>query len=1414
MKKVLITISLLFSLVSNSQSITVNTTTYSVPQLVTDVLVNRPCVIVNNITSRTGTNFGSTNGIGYFTNTNPAFPLSSGVILSTGNVNNAPGPNTTQLNDGNTVWVGDANLEATLLSAGITMNSTNATVLEFDFTPFSPNFNFQFLFASEEYGNFQCQFSDAFAFLLTDTTTGVTTNLAVVPSTNLPISVVTIRDFLYNSSCPSANAQYFGAFNGGSSAAASATNFNGQTTVLNASSTLVPNRQYHIKLVIADRQDSSADSAIFLGANSFNIGQDVLGEDLTVASNTAICDGQNYTITSGLDPTVYSFAWTFNGNPIGGNTANLTINQPGTYSLTYTIISTSCTVTTDFKFIEYFNALSIPDPVNLNNCSAGQPTYTFDLSYNTPIVATTPGNIVSYYASLADANANTNLLPLSYTVPAGNLPVTIWVRIQNTATGCFFTKTFQLQLAPPPVANSPGTYRLCETTTGGGTATFNLVSQNNTVLGGQSPTIYGVSYYTTVTDANAGTNAIDLSAGYDSSNATIYVRVQNNTQSNCFSVNSFNLVVIPNPIIVDLPDQYVCLNYTLPPLPLGNYFTGPNGSGTMLNAGDIIAMDSNIYIYYATPTVPSCNSQTSFEVIIVDITDVTPTNTAVCDTFVIPAYPFPGTQYFTQAGGPGPTNTELLPGNQIATLGTTTLYVYFTFTDISCPPISAPFTITVNATPVITGSFNNVFDCTSYNLPPLAVGNYYTYDSDTDIYTVATSPITSTTTLYVFATNGICRTTNIVFTTYIGTLGIANVNECLSYTLPVLPIGEYRDSPNGGGNIIPAGTAITATSTIYTFVPGASCTNDDFFTITISGPPLSDPTPVTTCASYTLPVQVDSGLYYTLPGGPTVTGNVQLFANTSIITTTTSIYIYKDSSTPGCYNEKSWLITINQRPIIDSRADVEQCNYYDLTPLNNGSYYDDPLGVNPLAAGTRITSNNTIYIFAANASDPSCFSQNSFNVVINGVEADAPPAQLIYCDRFVFPTLSANNFYYDAPGGPIGGGNIIPAGTIVTSANLLPIYYIYYETGNRLNCSDENPFSIIINNTPIANAPTHLNSCDTFGASDGVFAFDLRVAEAQVLGSQNAADFVFSYFTSQSDANNPNATAIANPSAYENDTPLSDSVWIRISNNVTTGACFAVTQLQLSVRLLPEPQLNSEYFICNDFETGALNNPVTINSGLVGTNYSYVWRKDGVIIGGNTASISAIEIGTYSVIVTDNATGCDSEPETTEVKSYVPYIEVIYSDAFETATFVTINVLGAGTGEYEYQLDDSGFQDSNVFYNITPGSHTVSVRDKSGLCSPAPLTIEFINYPKFFTPNGDGYNETWNLPHLKVSNPNAPISIFDRMGKLVKQITPSTEGWNGFFNGQPLPATDYWFSVDYTEKGAQKTFKAHFSLKR
>ncbi|MDI1257518.1 MAG: choice-of-anchor L domain-containing protein [Flavobacterium sp.] len=239
-------------------------------QLVTNVLLNNPCTTVSNITSSTGTNFASVNGIGSFGNS--PFPLSSGIVLSSGNVLNIPGPNLTTMSAGTADWPGDQDLNTIIGAAtSISMNSQNASVLEFDFSTPTAYMSFNYIFASEEYGSFQCSFSDAFAFLLTDLETNITKNLAVIPGTTTPVSVITIRDQQYNTSCESQNSTYFDNYFY-DDVYATGMNFNGQTKLMTAASDIIPNHPYHIKLVVADRQDSAFDSAVFIQAGSFASG--------------------------------------------------------------------------------------------------------------------------------------------------------------------------------------------------------------------------------------------------------------------------------------------------------------------------------------------------------------------------------------------------------------------------------------------------------------------------------------------------------------------------------------------------------------------------------------------------------------------------------------------------------------------------------------------------------------------------------------------------------------------------------------------------------------------------------------------------------------------------------------------------------------------------------------------------------------------------------------------------------------------------------------------------------------------------------------------------------------------------------------------------------------------------------------
>lgn len=156
-------------------------------------------------------------------------------------------------------------------------------------------------------------------------------------------------------------------------------------------------------------------------------------------------------------------------------------------------------------------------------------------------------------------------------------------------------------------------------------------------------------------------------------------------------------------------------------------------------------------------------------------------------------------------------------------------------------------------------------------------------------------------------------------------------------------------------------------------------------------------------------------------------------------------------------------------------------------------------------------------------------------------------------------------------------------------------------------------------------------------------------------------------------------------------------------------------------------------------------------------------------------------------------------------------IDGLVTNYFEENQVIT--VLATDSGNYLYQLDYGPLQQSNVFQNVSAGTHVIKVVDANGCSSPLTRDVLVVNYPKFFTPNDDTYNDTWNISGLQEQK-DAKIFIFDRYGKLIKQIYPSGQGWDGTYNGALLPSDDYWFLVEFTENFQSKEFKAHFSLKR
>lgn len=457
--KLLLLISLLAISQIHSQSINVSTTTYTVPQLVENILFGSQSTtgtgIISNITWSTGTNFGSSNGIGHFTNTNAYLPIDAGVLLTTGNVTTAVGPNNTTQSGGN--WPGDTQLFNHIQGLGIDpgLNVFNdATVIEFDFIPLINNMNFDFVFASEEYGFYQCSFSDAFAFFVNDVTAGTPVqNIALVPNTNDPISVATIRNTNYNQGCPSINPQYFGNYfqlPAGLNPNQSPTNFNGQTVLMNASSNVTPNHTYHMKLVIADRNDSALDSGVFISAGSFYLGQELRGmygtgyesyKDFTIQNGGALCNGDIRRINLGVMPITGAIYEWYKDNVLipGATTYFYDVAEPGLYAVKMKFANNG--EVSDSIIVESYPAMNVQEPIDLTS-----ETLLFDLTENVTTILNgqDPNDYeIGFYTTLMDAQNQAN--PISNTNNySGFDGEQIFVSIEDLTTGCRIIKSFSL----------------------------------------------------------------------------------------------------------------------------------------------------------------------------------------------------------------------------------------------------------------------------------------------------------------------------------------------------------------------------------------------------------------------------------------------------------------------------------------------------------------------------------------------------------------------------------------------------------------------------------------------------------------------------------------------------------------------------------------------------------------------------------------------------------------------------------------------------------------------------------------------------------------------------------------------------------------------------------------------------------
>jgi len=326
-------------------------------------------------------------------------------------------------------------------------------------------------------------------------------------------------------------------------------------------------------------------------------------------------------------------------------------------------------------------------------------------------------------------------------------------------------------------------------------------------------------------------------------------------------------------------------------------------------------------------------------------------------------------------------------------------------------------------------------------------------------------------------------------------------------------------------------------------------------------------------------------------------------------------------------------------------------------------------------------------------------------------------------------------------------------------------------------------------------------SVSDVAACSAIASFNLSQKDVEALGSQDPNNFMVTYYSSITDAvNGTNALPIPHPLSIG-----SETIYIRITS-VENPRCFdASEQFQLTIAETPLLDFPTDVFICEE-STGIAIGEIAQNP-----QYTYSWDS-----GENTASIVVSQAGTYTVTATNNLAGqsCVATRAVTVVVSETPRITDVIIDDLQTNNIV--EVLTDVVGNFEYQLDSEDFQSTNVFSNVAPGMHTVTINDLNG-CGSVTETITVVGFPKFFTPNGDGANDLWHI--MGISTLEDPVvHVYDRYGKLLRQLDENSLGWDGTYNGRDLPSTDYWFKLTYRDIQGQrieaKYINNHFSLRR
>ena len=394
--------------------------------------------------------------------------------------------------------------------------------------------------------------------------------------------------------------------------------------------------------------------------------------------------------------------------------------------------------------------------------------------------------------------------------------------------------------------------------------------------------------------------------------------------------------------------------------------------------------------------------------------------------------------------------------------------------------------------------------------------------------------------------------------------------------------------------------------------------------------------------------------------------------------------------------------------------------------------------------------------------------------------------------------------YFDASGAPLPSPLPNPFSTTTQTITARIVSTNSQDSDGQ--CYDETTIDFVVNSVPIANAVPPQEECDD--DTDGIVGFDTSTIEVTVLGGQTG--IVVKYF----DEND-----VALPSPLPNPFfTASQTIKVRLENPIY-DVCYEETTVDFIVREKPTFSVIDQATICM---TTAPQLEMEIENPNENNN-TYTWTDEDNTIVSNLPTATVTKGGIYKVVAT-SIYGCTSEEQEIIINESsistirINDIEVIDDSANNS---ITINTTDLGKGDYEFRLLDEdllvvrNYQDEPFFENLEGGVYTIEVNDRNG-CGSIPFEVSLLSFPKFFTPNGDGKNDVWQIHGLsKNFYQSGTIKIFNRYGNLMHQFTIDDVGWNGTYSGKILPSNDYWFYIQLLNfKGNIRTKTGNFSLLR